>query len=117
MLEVALKDIRIHTIIGCYPEEEIIPNTLVFNIHVYQSSTISNLPYIDYSVLYRLVQESVQEPVALIESLIQRIHHAILAHYPSIDKMVIRIAKLNPPMGGEIAASEIAWHYESANNK
>ena len=58
---------------------------------------------LDYQVAYRVVKEEMQIKSHLLENVANRILNRLYVEYPLIEKAKIKISKLNPPMGGEIA--------------
>jgi dihydroneopterin aldolase len=108
MLTVSLTGIRMAAPVGLYPQEFFTGNQLEIDVSVAQSADLENLPFIDYAQLHGIVQSSLKEPAQLLETLLQRIGKGILLIYP-MSKVSIAIRKLNPPMGGEVAFSEVKW--------
>lgn len=73
---------------------------------------------VDYSQVYRQVRAVVEgPPVALTETVAERISAAILAEHASVETVCVRVAKPNVRLeGGVLAGSavEIVRHRESA---
>ncbi len=57
---------------------------------------------LDYQLLHRIVQEEMAIPSNLLEHVSTRIADRIEAAFPAIDQINIKVAKLNPPMGGDL---------------
>lgn len=57
---------------------------------------------IDYVVIFQLVKEEMAIRSKLLEHVAQRIVQAILKRYQQIDKLRVIVAKLNPPMNGNV---------------
>lgn len=55
---------------------------------------------IDYSRLYQLVQEEMQQSTHLLERLAGRIAERTLKELAVVESLEISISKLNPPLGG-----------------
>jgi len=55
---------------------------------------------LDYSHLYWIIAEQMRQPSDLLENVAARIFDAILEAYPEIVELELRVAKLNPPVGG-----------------
>ena len=53
---------------------------------------------IDYSALFRIINEEMQKPRELLETLAMEISHKLHAHFSQIAKAEITITKLNPPI-------------------
>ncbi|GBD10372.1 Dihydroneopterin aldolase [bacterium HR23] len=61
---------------------------------------------VDYSALYRLVQEVVLgPPQALLESLAQAIAERVLGRFPQVEGVRVVVRKAPPPIKGAVLAS------------
>ena len=63
---------------------------------------------LDYAMLYRLVADEMMRPSQLLEHVAGRIVRAIEATCPSVTGGALRIAKLSPPVAGEIGRAEVS---------
>jgi len=108
MFTVSLSGVRFNAPVGLYPQEDFLHNELELHIAVSSEARIGELPMIDYTVLHRIAQESVQEPAALLETVLQRIVERISASYPGA-RVKVAVRKLHPPMSGIVDYSEVAW--------
>ena len=57
---------------------------------------------VNYASLYALVKEEVAIPSNLIEHVAERIVQHIRTDFPQIKTIEMRLAKQNPPLGGDI---------------
>ena len=57
---------------------------------------------VDYVSIYAIVKEEMAIPSNLIEHVAHRIVRHIRADFPSIKVIEIRLAKQNPPFGGDL---------------
>ena len=62
---------------------------------------------ISYADLFKLVKEEMDIPSRLIERVAGRILRRIKAEYPQILALEVRVAKMNPPVGGLMKKAEI----------
>jgi dihydroneopterin aldolase len=108
MLTVSLAGVRFHAPVGLYPQEAFLLNEIEINISVSQVAEIDHLPLIDYTILHSIAAKAVQEPAALLETIVQRIVHNIEVQYPG-SKLKVAVRKLNPPMQGQVDYSEVQW--------
>ena len=108
MLTVSLSGVKFKAPIGLYPQESLIQNDIVIHVSVSVPATIDDLPLIDYTILHQLISEAIQEPTAFLETIVQRIVHKVLEHYPQ-SKLSVAVRKLHPPMQGEVEYSEVKW--------
>ncbi|KAA5532102.1 dihydroneopterin aldolase [Taibaiella lutea] len=108
MLTVSLSGVKFKAPIGLYPQEAFTQNDIEINISVSMPAIIEELPLIDYTILHQFAMEAVQEPTALLETIVQRIVHKIEYVYPG-SKMTVAVRKLHPPMQGQVDYSEVRW--------
>lgn len=66
---------------------------------------------LNYAHLYALVAREMAVPSALLEHVVGRIYKAIAEAYPAVTGGSLRVAKLSPPIVGEVgeAAVTIEW--------
>ena len=57
---------------------------------------------INYQEVYRLIQEVMKEKSNLIEHVAKNILDALYTHFKHIDKIVVKLSKMNPPLGGKL---------------
>ena len=55
---------------------------------------------VDYEVLYAIVKEEMDKPSKLIETVAEKIVDKVLEKISAVILVELRIAKLNPPIGG-----------------
>ena len=113
MSTIRLKDIRIFTNHGCLSEEEKIGSDylvdLVVRADLSRAATTDNLKdTVDYVHLNRIVQEQMAIRSKLLEHVGQRIIDAIFSALPEVAFVKVRVSKLNPPIGGDVAEVSVA---------
>jgi dihydroneopterin aldolase len=57
---------------------------------------------LDYQKAYQAVKEEMSIPSDLLEHVAQRIISRIKNEFPEVQKVMVKISKMNPPMGGQI---------------
>ena len=57
---------------------------------------------LDYQKAYLAVKEEMAIPSDLLEHVAQRIINRIKNEFPEAQKVMVKVSKLNPPMGGQI---------------
>ena len=62
---------------------------------------------ISYTDVYNVIKTEMQRPSKLIEHLAERISGELKANFPQLSYLKIKIAKLNPPLEGEIYSASI----------
>lgn len=57
---------------------------------------------LDYQKAYLIVKEEMAIPSNLLEHVCQRIISRIKAEFPEAQKVIVKVSKMTPPMGGQI---------------
>ncbi|MEI6172798.1 MAG: dihydroneopterin aldolase [Bacteroidota bacterium] len=92
---------------GCFREERIIGTKFIVDLHVELETTLAEesdhlKDTVDYSGLYRCVKKEMEEKSHLLEHLARRIIVAVQNESPAITFIEIKLAKINPPLGGKM---------------
>lgn len=102
LLTISLNNVRFRAYHGVHPEERQKGNDFVVNIQVSyapESGTILSLDdTIDYAALFEIINSTMQQPVDLLETLVQTMAHTIHKQYPQIKELNVSVEKLNPPI-------------------
>ena len=90
---------------GHYREEQIVGNkflvSLTIEADLNKPAASDNLKdTINYFTAYRVVKEEMDKKSKLLENIAKRIIDAIYAQFDGIDKVTVKVSKMNPPMGG-----------------
>ena len=102
---------------GCFEEEQSIGTR--FRVDVQMSTNTLKAQKSDniddtvnYLSVYQVVKREMMIPSHLLEHVGDRIGGAVLSEFPSVDSMIVKVSKLNPPLGGqmECVSVEIEKH-------
>jgi dihydroneopterin aldolase len=107
MQKVLLENVIFHAHHGLFDEETIVGGKFEVNLAVETDFSLAadqdNINgTVNYVALYELVKEEVQKPSKLIEHLAGRIVKRIKNEFTEVQKVHIKISKLNPPISGEV---------------
>lgn len=109
---VKLKEMELYGYHGCFEEEKIIGNYFILNFsarynmgEAARSDSLNSA--INYQELYTLIKEEFSISSNLLENVAYRIMESCRESFPSIIEAKIEISKLNPPLGGKVAASKV----------
>lgn len=107
MGKIYLKNIRLYAYHGCMDEEEKIGSDYVVNIVVNTDLSLSSQTdvlkdTVDYVALHTIVKEEMEIRAKLLEHVAQRIIKRILSQFSSVSKASVKVAKKNPPIGGNV---------------
>ena len=111
MAKVALKGMKFYAFHGYYDFERRIGNN--FEVDIEATLKISEDPNdrieatINYEEMYTICERYMQKKYLLLESLAFDIAQEIKANYPIVERVVVLLAKLNPPVGGIVERAEV----------
>jgi dihydroneopterin aldolase len=109
---IKLKNIRTYSYHGCLIEEGKIGSDYIVNLEVKtdlrKSSISDNLKdTVDYVLLNQIVVDEMAIRADLLEHVAHRILTRIFDEVPEISRIIVAVAKLNPPIGGDVEAVTI----------
>lgn len=109
LAEISLNNVRIYSNHGCLPEEAVIGS--YYRVDLFVTTDISAAvksdhlsDAVDYVYLHSIIYDEVKRRNSLLETVIQRLSERILKECPSISKIDLKLAKLNPPIEGEVGS-------------
>ena len=112
---ISLNNVRFRAYHGLYPEERQKGNDFVVNMqvdYVPKSDKIVSLEdIIDYATLFDIINLIMQQPVDLLETLVQEIAQSVHQKFPQVKEITVSVEKLNPPIdkfSGSVAVSHKA---------
>ena len=108
MEEIILKNIRVYACHGCLAEEGIIGSDYRVDLKVYADlkkaiQTDELIDTVDYVHLNKIVKEEMAIRAKLLENVAGRISDRIFSELPLVQKLKLKIAKVNPTIGGDVA--------------
>ncbi|HLS11586.1 MAG TPA: dihydroneopterin aldolase [Flavobacteriaceae bacterium] len=112
-----LKDIRVYSNHGCLEEEAAIGSEYLVNLKVWTnlmpSALSDNLAdTVDYVLLNRIVKEEMAVRSKLLEHVSKRIIDRVFKEARAVVKLRITVAKINPPIGGDVAEVSVSMDVE-----
>lgn len=107
MGKVTLKNIRVYAYHGCLAEETLIGSDYRVDLSVWanleKSTQTDDLEdTVDYVLLNRIVKEEMAMASKLLEQVAKRIITKILEQESKVEKIKVSVAKINPPIGGDV---------------
>lgn len=110
MSKVALEGMQFYAYHGYYEEERLIGGQFVVDVYIdtnfviaAQSDDLSGT--VNYETVYFICRMEMKRPSKLIEHVAQRIHNKLSSVFTKASGVVVRISKLNPPLGGPVSRS------------
>jgi dihydroneopterin aldolase len=102
---IEVNGIQCYAFHGCMPEEKKTGGKYLVDVIAHfnfeKAADTDNLSdTIDYCVIYNIVQKEMQIPTKLIETVAKRIAVGCKKEYPKIEKIIVKVTKLSPPING-----------------
>ena len=113
LFTISLNNVRFRAYHGLYPEERQKGNDFVVNMQVsfppVSGSVVSLEDTIDYAVLFDIINATMQQPVDLLETLVQTITNKVSGQFPQVKKISVSVEKLNPPIDKFSGTAEVKY--------
>lgn len=97
---------------GCYETERVVGNKFMVYARIEtdcskaaQSDNIEDA--LSYLTAYEIIAKEMMITSHLLEHVAQRMIDALYKSFPQISHVTIKVSKLNPPLGGKIAATSV----------
>lgn len=103
---ISLEGLELHAFHGVYPHERESGNWFEVDISVeadiLQGALEDDLSgTVNYETLYQIVKQEMERPSKLLETVAEKIVTRVLDDLPKVNAVDLRIAKMNPPIGGK----------------
>ncbi len=107
MALIEIEGMEFYAFHGHFEVEKIAGNRFLVNLKIEldgskagQSDRLEDT--LDYQKAYLAVKEEMAIPSNLLEHVAQRIISRIKSEFPEAQKVVVKVSKMNPPMGGQM---------------
>ena len=115
---IALEGMKFHGYHGLYENERKNGNSFLIDVELevdYLSAAKSDDidQTVDYEDVYLIVKDQLKGSSYLLEHLAHKIMEAILKKYGNVDRVKVRLSKLNPPVGGPCDKATVVLEKES----
>jgi len=107
MALIAIENMEFHAFHGCFEEEQIIGNSFIVDIYMETDTEEAELSddldkTVNYADVFELIKKEMSVKSKLLEHVGRRIMNAVEQTYPQIEAIELKIAKMNPPIGGKV---------------
>ena len=107
-----IEDMEFYSFHGHFREERIVGNRFLVDLTIETDMKIpmesDNLKdAVNYQRVYEIVKLQMEEKSHLLEHIAGRILDAIYAEMEGIEKVTVKVSKMNPPMGGKIGSVSV----------
>jgi dihydroneopterin aldolase len=109
---IQIESMEFYSFHGHFKEERIVGNKFLVDLTIETDMKIpaesDNLKdAVNYQRVYEIVRQQMELKSHLLEHIAGRILDAIYAEMKGINKVTVKVSKLNPPMGGKIGSVSI----------
>lgn len=109
---IQIENMEFYSFHGHFKEERIVGNKFLVDLTIETDMKIpaesDNLKdAINYQRVYEIVKQQMELKSHLLEHIAGRILDAIYTEMKGINKVTVKVSKLNPPMGGKIGSVSI----------
>ena len=104
---IAVEGMDFYAYHGCFKEETLIGTNFKVDIYLTVDTALAEAKddmagTVNYVEVYERVKRQVMIPSKLIEHVAARIRDTVLADFPQVCRVKVKVAKLNPPIGEKI---------------
>jgi len=109
---IVIENMEFYAFHGHYREEQIVGNRFVVDLKIETDMTVAaksdNLKdAVNYQKAYQIVKSQMDRKSYLLENIAGRILDALYAELGGIKKAMVKVSKVNPPMGGKIGSVSV----------
>lgn len=107
MALITINDMRFYAHHGCFEQECVIGThfrvDLSFTTDTSKAEISDNIvDTVSYLDVYQVVKAEMMTPSHLLEHVARRVGERVLADFPAVDTVDVKVSKLNPPLGGQM---------------
>jgi 7,8-dihydroneopterin aldolase/epimerase/oxygenase len=104
---IRIDDMEFYSFHGHYREEQIVGSRFLVDVTIdadtLKAGESDNLKdAVNYQVVYSIVKREMEKPSHLLEHVTKRIIDSLYNEIAGINKLNVRVSKMNPVMGGKI---------------
>jgi len=109
---IQIENMEFYSFHGHFKEEQIVGNKFIVDLTIETDMKVpaesDNLrDAVDYQRVYQIIKIQMEKKSFLLENIAGRIIDAIYAEMKGIQKITVKVSKMNPPMGGKIGSVSI----------
>jgi dihydroneopterin aldolase len=113
---ITLNNIRLYAYHGCLEEETLIGSDYRVDVKVKAdlrkpAATDALADTADYVLINHIVKEEMKIPSKLLEHVARRIADRILREIGLVEKGMVRVSKINPPIGGDVSSVSVSYSF------
>ena len=110
--KISLEGLEFHAFHGVYPHELESGNWFEVDIsvetNILEGAVNDDLAKtVNYETLYQYVRDEMERPSRLLETVAEKIVGRVLGELPQVENVELKIAKINPPIGGKCKKASV----------
>ena len=104
---IQIENMEFYAYHGHYREEQIVGNRFLVDLtletNTFEAAKTDQLKNaVNYQKAYEIIKREMEKKSHLLEHIAGRIIDALYAEMEGIDRITVKVSKMNPPMGGRI---------------
>jgi len=112
MGQIQIENMEFYSFHGHFKEERIVGNKFIVNLTIEtdmaRPAASDNLKdAVNYQRAYEIVKSQMEVKSHLLEHIAGRILDAIYSEMEGVEKVTVKVSKMNPPMGGKIGSVSV----------
>ncbi|MEI7501040.1 MAG: dihydroneopterin aldolase [Bacteroidota bacterium] len=117
MSTILLEGMEFFAFHGCFKEEQIIGTKFIVDLYIDVETTMAEnsdhlKDTVDYVGVYRCVKTEMGKKSHLLEHVAGRIVESVKNEFPTINAIDLKLAKINPPLGGKMLQVSFKTHWK-----
>lgn len=107
MSVIRIENMKFYAYHGCFSEEQAIGTRFSVDVEMStdttKAQTSDNIQdTVNYLSVYQVVKREMMIPSHLLEHVADRIANAVMDEFLAVDSMIVKVSKMNPPLGGQM---------------
>ena len=107
MSVISINGMRFYAHHGCFEQERVIGTHFQVDLRMEVDTSRAEISdniedTVDYLEVYQVVKREMDNPSHLLEHVARRAGEAVRAQFSDTKNVVVRVSKLNPPLGGHM---------------
>ena len=112
MAVISINDMRFYAHHGCFEQERTIGTRFRVDLRFETDTACAERTdriedTVSYLDVYQVVKEQMAIPSNLLEHVARRICDAVKTRFPEVERVDVKVSKLNPPLGGQMESVSV----------
>ena len=105
---------------GCFTEEQIVGNQFMVDLHLETDCSKPEITdhiqdAVNYQIAYQIIKQEMDKKSHLLEHIAHRILKQLFTTLSGIETARVKVAKINPPLGGKIQSVSVTLEKHKAD--